>query len=148
MRQSPPDAAADTSSGSGELMLAVSSSPYHARRQSAPLDASIVEVGHLTLSSLHGLLKELTRFWKRAAVICAVAMHQKRPASRLSLSTCPGGDGATRSQRQGICDQLSSHISQGLDVDTACAVMLPSYIAQTQCLIILNNDSILSCMPD
>lgn len=44
VRQSPSDAAADTSSSGEELMLAVSSSPYHARRQSAPLDASIVEV--------------------------------------------------------------------------------------------------------
>ncbi|KAK9834344.1 hypothetical protein WJX84_002804 [Apatococcus fuscideae] len=44
VRQSPPDVAAASSSGGGELMLAVSSSPYHARRQSAPLDASIVEV--------------------------------------------------------------------------------------------------------
>lgn len=32
-------------------MLAVSSSPYHARRQSAPLDASIVEVWSV---SFHG----------------------------------------------------------------------------------------------
>ncbi|KAK9862207.1 hypothetical protein WJX84_008668 [Apatococcus fuscideae] len=44
VRQPASDAATDTASSSKELVLTVSSSPYQARRQSAPLDASIVEV--------------------------------------------------------------------------------------------------------
>ena len=86
VRQPASDAATDTASSSKELVLTVSSSPYQARRQSAPLDASIVEV---TRSAWHaGSSKagtaRLMQLRSRAHFCCPV--RHRRPSGLHSLA--------------------------------------------------------------
>ena len=56
VQQTPSSMASDPASSSRNMMLTVASSPYQARRQSAPLDASIVEVGPTMQSAWHRLI--------------------------------------------------------------------------------------------